>query len=191
VKESGCAPEPIVILGHSYGAHSALTVAEKLGQQGYKVDLLATLDPITGPIVNIAGNGLYAAAISLPKLTGAGGNAILANKGPSPSVKLPSNVLLAWNWHQTVDFKGIGTRIRGATNTLNARATAAIDSTAIGDVLRHTDLDNEPSIATKAPRTNNLSNLVLCPAAEFWKLCGCMTQTRSNGFDRNSHPLIQ
>src|SRR5207244_3206092 len=52
-------------------------------------------------------------------------------------------------------------------------------------------LANPLRFTTKGSRKNNLSNLALCPPADFWMLCGCKTQTRSNGFDRNSHPLIQ
>jgi len=40
-------PEPIVIVGHSYGADSAVKIARRLTEHGVKVDLIVTLDPVT------------------------------------------------------------------------------------------------------------------------------------------------
>lgn len=39
--------EPIVIIGHSYGADDAILVARKLAEKNIKVDLVVTLDPVT------------------------------------------------------------------------------------------------------------------------------------------------
>jgi pimeloyl-ACP methyl ester carboxylesterase len=41
--------EPLVIVGHSYGADDALLLARKLGEHGIPVDLVVTLDPVTPP----------------------------------------------------------------------------------------------------------------------------------------------
>jgi len=39
--------EPIVLIGHSYGADDVITVARKLAEHDIKVDLIVTLDPVT------------------------------------------------------------------------------------------------------------------------------------------------
>jgi len=43
--------EPLVLVGHSYGADSSIRVARHLAEQGVKVDLIVTLDPVTPPLV--------------------------------------------------------------------------------------------------------------------------------------------
>ena len=43
--------EPIVLIGHSYGADDALKIAHRLEDQGMKVDLIITLDPVVPPKV--------------------------------------------------------------------------------------------------------------------------------------------
>jgi hypothetical protein len=44
-------PEPLVIIGHSYGADSAVRIARILNSDHVKVDLLITFDPVTPPPV--------------------------------------------------------------------------------------------------------------------------------------------
>lgn len=44
-------PEPLIIIGHSYGADDALRVAKKLAEHNLTVDLIVTLDPVTPPKV--------------------------------------------------------------------------------------------------------------------------------------------
>ena len=39
--------EPIVIIGHSYGADDAILITRKLAEHNIKVDLVITLDPVT------------------------------------------------------------------------------------------------------------------------------------------------
>ncbi len=39
--------EPIVIIGHSYGADDAIAISRKLAEHKIKVDLVVTLDPVT------------------------------------------------------------------------------------------------------------------------------------------------
>lgn len=39
--------EPIVIIGHSYGADDAILIARKLAEKNIKVELVVTLDPVT------------------------------------------------------------------------------------------------------------------------------------------------
>lgn len=39
--------EPIVIIGHSYGADDAILVSRKLAEKNIKVELVVTLDPVT------------------------------------------------------------------------------------------------------------------------------------------------
>lgn len=39
--------EPIVIVGHSYGADDAILITRKLAEKNIKVDLVVTLDPVT------------------------------------------------------------------------------------------------------------------------------------------------
>ena len=41
--------EPVVLVGHSYGADDAIRIARKLEPAGIAVDLLVTLDPVTPP----------------------------------------------------------------------------------------------------------------------------------------------
>ena len=43
--------EPLVIIGHSYGADDALKMAKKLQQHNITIDLVITLDPVTPPKV--------------------------------------------------------------------------------------------------------------------------------------------
>jgi len=44
-------PEPLVLIGHSYGADDALRIAKQLEEHNIKVDLVITLDPVTPPKV--------------------------------------------------------------------------------------------------------------------------------------------
>jgi pimeloyl-ACP methyl ester carboxylesterase len=44
-------PEPLVLIGHSYGADDALKIAKELQQHRIRVDLIVTLDPVTPPQV--------------------------------------------------------------------------------------------------------------------------------------------
>jgi pimeloyl-ACP methyl ester carboxylesterase len=43
--------EPLVLVGHSYGADNVLRIAQALKDDGVRVDLLITLDPVTPPKV--------------------------------------------------------------------------------------------------------------------------------------------
>jgi pimeloyl-ACP methyl ester carboxylesterase len=43
--------EPIVLIGHSYGADSVIRISRKLNDAGVKVQLAVTLDPVTPPRV--------------------------------------------------------------------------------------------------------------------------------------------
>lgn len=43
--------EPLVLIGHSYGADSVIRIAERLEKKGIVVDLIVTLDPVTPPKV--------------------------------------------------------------------------------------------------------------------------------------------
>lgn len=45
------AREPLVLIGHSYGADGVIRIARKLKPANIKVDLLVTLDPVTPPAV--------------------------------------------------------------------------------------------------------------------------------------------
>ena len=44
-------PEPLVLIGHSYGADDVIRIARRLDEAGVAVDLLVTLDPVTPPAV--------------------------------------------------------------------------------------------------------------------------------------------
>lgn len=44
-------PEPLVLIGHSYGADDTLKIAKELQQHRINVDLIVTLDPVTPPDV--------------------------------------------------------------------------------------------------------------------------------------------
>jgi thioesterase domain-containing protein len=44
-------PEPLVLIGHSYGADDVVRIARVLDERDVKVDLLITLDPVTPPAV--------------------------------------------------------------------------------------------------------------------------------------------
>jgi len=50
-KKAGRINEPLVLVGHSWGADDQIRVAEDLGKAGITVDLLITLDPVTPPPV--------------------------------------------------------------------------------------------------------------------------------------------
>jgi len=43
--------EPVVLVGHSYGADNVVRIAQKLKDKNVKIDLLVTLDPVTPPKV--------------------------------------------------------------------------------------------------------------------------------------------
>lgn len=43
--------EPLVLIGHSYGADDAVRVARELQKDNLEVELLVTLDPVTPPLV--------------------------------------------------------------------------------------------------------------------------------------------
>jgi pimeloyl-ACP methyl ester carboxylesterase len=43
--------EPLILVGHSFGADDALRVSRELGEAGIMVDLVITLDPVTPPEV--------------------------------------------------------------------------------------------------------------------------------------------
>ncbi|MGH9369902.1 MAG: hypothetical protein ACRD15_00055, partial [Vicinamibacterales bacterium] len=43
--------EPLVLVGHSYGADDVVRIARKLDEADVSVDLLVTLDPVTPPAV--------------------------------------------------------------------------------------------------------------------------------------------
>ncbi|MFT3787085.1 MAG: hypothetical protein QM770_13115 [Tepidisphaeraceae bacterium] len=43
--------EPIVLIGHSYGADSVVRISRKVRDAGIKLDLVVTLDPVTPPAV--------------------------------------------------------------------------------------------------------------------------------------------
>ncbi len=44
-------PEPLILIGHSYGADDAVSIARELDQENIPVDLIITLDPTTPPNV--------------------------------------------------------------------------------------------------------------------------------------------
>ena len=48
---SGRLREPIILVGHSWGADDQIRVAQELADHDIKVDLLVTIDPVTPPIV--------------------------------------------------------------------------------------------------------------------------------------------
>ena len=48
-KKAGKLNEPLVLVGHSWGADDQIRVAEELKDAGITVDLLITLDPVTPP----------------------------------------------------------------------------------------------------------------------------------------------
>ena len=43
--------EPLILVGHSYGADDVVRISRELGRDNIKVDLLITLDPVTPPNV--------------------------------------------------------------------------------------------------------------------------------------------
>ena len=45
------AAEPVVLVGHSYGADNIVRIAQRLKDKNVKIDLLVTLDPVTPPKV--------------------------------------------------------------------------------------------------------------------------------------------
>lgn len=50
-KKAGRLNEPLVLVGHSWGADDQIRVAEDLGKAGITVDLLITVDPVTPPTI--------------------------------------------------------------------------------------------------------------------------------------------
>jgi pimeloyl-ACP methyl ester carboxylesterase len=59
-------PEPLILIGHSYGADDVIRMARRLDEHGVTVDLLITLDPVTPP--KVPGN--VAQAINLYQSNG-------------------------------------------------------------------------------------------------------------------------
>jgi len=51
VYKTNASREPLVLVGHSYGADSTIRVARALSENGITVDLIVTLDPVTPPKV--------------------------------------------------------------------------------------------------------------------------------------------
>ncbi len=47
--DAGRLKDPLVLVGHSWGADDQIRVAEDLGKHGITVDLLITIDPVTPP----------------------------------------------------------------------------------------------------------------------------------------------
>ncbi len=76
-KKTGKLPNPVVIVGHSFGANAALSVSSLLAADGIPVDLVITIDPtVGGPLTptvrryvnyHFAGNNL-GVPLSSPKL---------------------------------------------------------------------------------------------------------------------------
>ena len=76
-KKMGKRPNPVVIIGHSFGANAALSVSSLLAADGIPVDLVITIDPtVGGPLTpnvrryvnyHFAGNNL-GVPLSSPKL---------------------------------------------------------------------------------------------------------------------------
>jgi pimeloyl-ACP methyl ester carboxylesterase len=58
--------EPLVLLGHSYGADDQIRVAEYLKTKGIGVDLLVLLDPVTPPAVPTNVRRVYCIYMSQP-----------------------------------------------------------------------------------------------------------------------------
>ncbi len=50
-RQHGEIQEPLVLLGHSWGADDMIRVAAELQQKGISVDLLVLIDPVTPPLV--------------------------------------------------------------------------------------------------------------------------------------------
>jgi hypothetical protein len=50
-KRAGEINEPLVLLGHSWGADDQIRVAQQLKEEGIIVDLLVLIDPVTPPLV--------------------------------------------------------------------------------------------------------------------------------------------
>src|SRR5882757_9160975 len=44
-------PEPLILIGHSFGADDVIRVAQELGTANIAVDLVVTIDPVTPPQV--------------------------------------------------------------------------------------------------------------------------------------------
>ena len=49
--KNNAAAEPVVLVGHSYGADNIVRIAQRLKDKNVKIDLLVTLDPVTPPKV--------------------------------------------------------------------------------------------------------------------------------------------
>ena len=174
VGEPDSQKQPIIIIGHSLGGDAAITVANKLKNRGYQVYLLATLDPITGPVRNIAGTSvpdkvvvgalttgtswlpdrIRIGASMLGLTTYVAGYRIPMDKVLDNIVERekPSNVKKALNWYQTVDARGRGSIVEGADeNIRNPEASEENKDKEIvkGKVLLHTEIDDDPSISQR------------------------------------------
>lgn len=75
VGEPDCQKEAIVLIGHSYGGDAALTAARQLNSKGYKVQFIATLDPVT--------------------------DTMAALWGTTSTTRKPPKIGTGWNWYQT------------------------------------------------------------------------------------------
>ncbi len=85
--------EPIVIIGHSYGADDAILVSRKLAEKNIKVELVITLDPVTprkAPANIAVAYNLYqsSAMDGLPFLRGIA----LTPEEPGPTVLKNQNI---------------------------------------------------------------------------------------------------
>jgi pimeloyl-ACP methyl ester carboxylesterase len=114
--------EPIVIIGHSWGGNSAIVTARRLNAKGYKVDFLATLDPVTNTAWGLIVKGIA-------------------------TTKRPPNVSLVWNFRQNND-RPVGSKIVTSdrdvlmyTNDAQLKAAGVLRT-----VRGHREIDDDRSI---------------------------------------------
>jgi RHS repeat-associated protein len=82
--------QPVVIMGHSWGADSAFRLAAALGQKGIHVNALITIDPIG----KTGGEGFF--------------------RSPNEAWTVPSNVRMAVNYFQRSDLPLMGNLIKAS-----------------------------------------------------------------------------
>jgi pimeloyl-ACP methyl ester carboxylesterase len=109
--------EPIVLIGHSWGGAGALEAAKQLTAAGYKVDLLATIDPVTrGGFLGL--------------------DALLGN---CQDLERPDNVKLLWNWFQDTNWP-VGDSFPKADKNIKNLTDKN------GAIFGHRDIDEAPQI---------------------------------------------
>jgi RHS repeat-associated protein len=122
-KESG--DSPVIIIGHSWGGTKAAEVSTVLSNRGQSIDLLATVDPVGNPILNMApadkSIANWANISANPSGVGVTGGDVVKQIGGGPA-NLPyglADTNASMNLHHEDFSKMINTPLQGGKSILD------------------------------------------------------------------------